>query len=279
MKLATATIVMMFTTTAFAEPTLERGAYLVEGPAGCGNCHTPIGPDGPDMTMNQAGRLVDETPEFTAIAPNITPGGRVGDWTDAEFVRAIREGITPGGTRVIGPPMPIALYRGLSDDDAMSIVMYLRTVPAVDNDPGESVYNIPLPPAYGPPIDSVAHPEEGVSVEYGEYLAGAVSHCIECHSPMGPMGPDWINQLGAGGFEFNGPWGVSESSNLTPYPEDGIAHWSDEDLAQMITTGTRPDGTAMLPPMGYDYFSRMTSDDLAAIILYLRQLPPLPFPM
>lgn len=279
MKLATATIVMMFTTTAFAEPTLERGAYLVEGPAGCGNCHTPIGPDGPDMTMNQAGRLVDETPEFTAIAPNITPGGRVGDWTDAEFVRAIREGITPGGTRVIGPPMPIALYRGLSDDDAMSIVIYLRTVPAVDNDPGESVYNIPLPPAYGPPIDSVAHPEEGVSVEYGEYLAGAVSHCIECHSPMGPMGPDWINQLGAGGFEFNGPWGVSESSNLTPHPEDGIAHWSDEDLAQMITTGTRPDGTAMLPPMGYGYFSRMTSDDLAAIILYLRQLPPLPFPM
>lgn len=279
MKLATATIVMMFTTTAFAEPTLERGAYLVEGPAGCGNCHTPIRPDGPDMTMNQAGRLVDETPEFTAIAPNITPGGRVADWTDAEFVRAIREGITPGGTRVIGPPMPIALYRGLSDDDAMSIVMYLRTVPAVDNDPGESVYNIPLPPAYGPPIDSVAHPEEGVSVEYGEYLAGAVSHCIECHSPMGPMGPDWINQLGAGGFEFHGPWGVSESSNLTPHPEDGIAHWSDEDLAQMITTGTRPDGTTMLPPMGYGYFSRMTSDDLAAIILYLRQLPPLPFPM
>lgn len=265
-------------TTAIAEPSLERGQYLVEGPAGCGNCHTPIGPDGPVMSMNLAGRLVEETPAFKAIAPNITPGGRVAEWTDEDFARAIREGLTPGGDRVIGPPMPIALYRGLSDDDVMSMVMYLRSVPAVENDPGESVYNIPLPPAYGAPIESVAHPIEGVTVEYGAYLAGPVAHCIECHSPMGPMGPDWINQLGAGGFKFHGPWGVSVSSNLTSHAEDGIAEWSDDDLVQMITRGVRPDGSPMMPPMGYGYYSRMTPDDLAALVLYLRQLPALPDP-
>ena len=60
---------------AFAEPTLERGEYLVEGPAGCGNCHTPMGPKGPIEGMNLAGRLVEKNPQFTAIAPNITPGG------------------------------------------------------------------------------------------------------------------------------------------------------------------------------------------------------------
>lgn len=265
-------------TTVLAEPSLERGKYLVEGPAGCGNCHTPLGPEGPVMEMNQAGRLVEETPGFTAIAPNITPGGRVAEWTDAEFARAIREGVTPGGTRVIGPPMPIALYRQLSDDDVMSIVMYMRGVPAVANDPGESVYNIPLPPSYGTPIGEVAHPEEGVTVEYGEYLAGPVAHCVECHSPMGPMGPDWINQLGAGGFSFHGPWGTSVSSNLTPHPEDGIAKWSDEEVRQMITMGARPDGSPMMPPMGYGYYSRMTPEDIDAIILYFRQIPARPDP-
>ncbi len=265
-------------TTVLAEPSLERGKYLVEGPAGCGNCHTPLGPEGPVMEMNQAGRLVEKTPGFTAIAPNITPGGRVAEWTDAEFARAIREGVTPGGTRVIGPPMPIALYRQLSDDDVMSIVMYMRSVPAVANDPGESVYNIPLPPSYGPPIGEVAHPEEGVTVEYGEYLSGPVAHCVECHSPMGPMGPDWINQLGAGGFSFHGPWGTSVSSNLTPHPEDGIAKWSDEEVRQMITMGARPDGSPMMPPMGYGYYSRMTPEDIDAIILYFRQIPARPDP-
>ncbi len=263
---------------AFAEPSLERGEYLVEGPAACGNCHTPLGPEGPMIELNHAGRLVEKNPGFTAIAPNITPGGRVAEWTDEEFARAIREGITPGRSRVIGPPMPIALYSRLSDDDVLSIVMYMRSLPAVENDPGESVYKIPLPPAYGPPVTSVVHPEEGVTVEYGEYLAGPVAHCIECHSPMGPMGPDWVNQLGAGGFEFHGPWGVSVSSNLTTHAEDGIAEWTDAELKQMITTGVRPNGNPMLPPMGYGYYSRMTPEDVDAIIYYLRQLPSLPDP-
>jgi mono/diheme cytochrome c family protein len=80
MKIRACTIIAILAGSgAFAEPTLERGEYLVEGPAACGNCHTPIGPDGPVMGMNQAGRLVEETPGFTAVAANVTPGGRVSD--------------------------------------------------------------------------------------------------------------------------------------------------------------------------------------------------------
>ncbi|MEH6648163.1 c-type cytochrome [Sulfitobacter sp.] len=264
---------------ALADPTVERGEYLVEGPAGCGNCHTPMGPNGPAERMNLAGRLVEENPHFTAIAPNITPRGRVSDWTDEEFARAIREGVTPHDTRVIGPPMPIALYSRLSDDDVFSMVKYLQTVPTVENDPGASTYKIPLPPAYGPPVGSVPHPEEGITVEYGEYLAGPVAHCIECHSPMGQEGgPDWINQPGAGGFKFDGPWGTSISANLTPHEEDGIASWTDDALKQMITAGLRPDGSQMMPPMGYHHYARLKPEDLDAIILYLRQLPALPDP-
>lgn len=257
---------------ALAEPSLERGTYLVEGPAACGNCHSPQGPEGPIPGMALAGMMVEQNEGFTAIASNITPAGAVGSWSDGELARAIREGIRPDGS-VIGPPMPIGLYRGLSDDDLMSIVMYLRQVPAVENDPGESVYNIPLPPAYGPPIDTVAAIPKGVTVEYGEYLAGPIAHCMECHTTFGPQGPMFDSHLGAGGFAFHGPWGTSIAPNITP---TGLSEYSDEELGRMIVAGLRPGDVPMLPPMPYPYFAKMTDDDLAAIMLYLRQLPALP---
>jgi mono/diheme cytochrome c family protein len=257
-----------------AEPSVERGEYLVRGPGGCGNCHTPKTAEGPDMANELGGFLVEKNPAFEAWAPNITPGARVAEWSDAELARAIREGIRPDGS-VIGPPMPIGLYRGLSDDDLNSIVAFLRTVPASANVVPASTYNIPLPPAYGPPVDSVSGPERGVSVAYGEYLAGPVAHCVECHTPMGEKGPMFDTHLGAGGFEFHGPWGTSVSANLTTH-EDGLAGYTDEEVKAMITQGIRPDGSRMLPPMGYAHYAMMTAEDLDAVVLYLRQLPPLP---
>ncbi len=259
---------------AHAEPSIERGEYLVRGIAGCGNCHTPLGPDGFVMEQELGGRLVEQNEMFTAIAPNITPSGSVAEWSDAELARAIREGIRPDGS-LIGPPMPFPMYRGLGDDDLASIVMFLRTLPAVDHDPGTSTYNKPLPPAYGPPVESVTAPVQGVTVEYGQYLAGPVAHCLECHTPFGPEGPMLETDLGRGGFEFHGPWGVSVAANLTSH-EDGLAGHSDDELRQMITQGVQPDGKPMMPPMPYGYLAQMTGDDLSAIILYLRSLPPLP---
>lgn len=258
-----------------AGPSVERGEYLVQGPMGCGNCHTPFGPQGPDIGRDLAGRLVEQNPMFTAISSNITPAGRVAGWTDAELGRAIRECLRPDGS-LIGPPMPCTVYRGLGDADLASVVMYLRTVPAVGNDPGASVYNIALPPAYGAPVDSVTAPERGVTAAYGAYLAGPVAHCLECHSPIGPQGPmlDPAN-LGAGGLAFQGPWGVSVAANITGHA-DGLAGYSDAGIAAMVTQGRRPDGSAMMPPMPYPYLARMSDADLAALILFLRALPPLP---
>ncbi|MEP2533990.1 c-type cytochrome [Shimia sp.] len=259
---------------AAAEVSVERGEYLVRGPAGCGNCHTPQTPNGPDMDNELGGFIVEKSAAMEAWAVNITPGSRVADWSDAELAKAIREGIRPDGS-VIGPPMPIGLYRGLSDDDLHSIVAFIRTVPASDNVTPFSTYSFPLPPAYGPPIESISAPERGVSVEYGAYLAGPVAHCLECHTPLGDKGPKFDTHLGAGGFEFHGPWGKSVSSNLTPH-EDGLAGYSDAEVKAMITKGVRPDGSRMMPPMGYHHYAAMTEDDLNAVVLYLRQMPPLP---
>lgn len=263
-------------TPVLAETPVERGEYLVRGPMGCGNCHTPLGPEGPVAGQELAGRLVDDNPAFTAWAPNITPGGRAAGWSDAELAHAIREGLRPDGS-LIGPPMPFTMYRGISDADLAAVVAFLRTLPAVENETPASTYRIPLPPAYGPPVGSVTAPERGVTAEYGAYMATAITHCMECHTPMGPQGPMLDMGLGQGGFEFHGPWGVSVAANLTS-GEDGLAGYSDDEIKAMITQGRRPDGTAMPPPMPYGYLARMTPGDLDAIVLYLRALPPLPDP-
>jgi mono/diheme cytochrome c family protein len=259
---------------AHAETPIERGEYLVRGPAGCGNCHTPMGPNGFVAEQEFSGRLVEDVEAFTAYAPNITPGGRVAQWSDAELKKAIREGLRPDGS-LIGPPMPFSMYRGLADADLDAMIAFLRTVPAVDNTTPPSVYRIPLPPAYGPPVESVTAPERGPTADYGAYLAGPVSHCMECHTPMGPQGPMLDSALGQGGFEFHGPWGVAVSSNLTSH-EDGLKGYGDDEIKTMITKGERPGGSKMFPPMPYPFLAKMTPDDLTAVVAYLRSLPPLP---
>ena len=140
---------------AVAETQLERGKYLVESIMGCGNCHTPVGPDGPilDKALS-GGPPIGEGNAFTAVPSNITPDPEtgIGKWTDAQIKIAIRQGKRPDGT-LIGPPMPFGQYRGIADADIDAVVAYLRTVPAVNNAVAKSTYNIPLPPAWGPPID------------------------------------------------------------------------------------------------------------------------------
>ena len=256
---------------ASAEGDLARGEYLVTTVMGCGNCHTPLGPDGFVQEAALSGRMVEDLEQFTAIAPNITPAGRVADWSDDELATAIREGVRPDGS-IIGPPMPFQVYRRISDDDLSAVVAYLRTVSAVEGDPGESEYRIPLPPAYGPPVENVSAPEPGVTEEYGDYLV-AIAHCMECHSAPTPQGPDVMGEgFARGGMEFHGPGGTVTAPNITN-GEDGIAGWSDAELKAMITEGVRPDGEPMLPPMPYPFLAGMTADDLDAVVLYLRSLP------
>lgn len=259
-----------------AETPLERGEYLVRGPMGCGNCHTQQGPAGPDMAKELAGgQAVIDDAMMKAVSANITPAGSVGGWSDAELARAIREGIRPDGT-LIGPPMPFAFYRNLSDTDVAAIVAFLRTVPPVENEVPKSVYNIPLPPAWGPPVGHVADIPRGATVEYGAYMAGPVAHCLECHTPMGPDGHFLFETaLGQGGLEFPGPWGVLVAANITS-SKDGLSGYTDDQIKAMITQGKHADGRPMLPPMPYPYLAKMTPGDLDALILYLRTLPPLP---
>lgn len=264
-----------------SETLLDRGRYLVETIAGCGNCHTPKTSDGvPIADMNLAGAFVIEEPGlFIAYAPNITMDVEtgLGDWSDADLIRAIREGFRPDGT-LIGPPMPTPFYRDMSDRDVRAIVAYLRTVQPVENAVPASEYQIPLPPNWGPPVESVPEVSRTDRLAYATYLAETIGHCNECHTPM-VEGRHDFSRTGLGGRAFPDIFGLGYtaiSANVTPHPTLGIGAWTDAQIKRAITQGIRPDGRQMLPSMGFSYYAQMTDEDLDALVFYLRSLAPQP---
>jgi mono/diheme cytochrome c family protein len=262
---------------AAAQTPLERGKYLVESIMGCGNCHTPVGPNGPILDKALSGGPPIGDKAFTAVPSNITPDPEtgIGKWSDAQIKVAIRQGRRPDG-KLIGPPMPFGQYHGIADADIDAVVAYLRSVPAVHNAVAKSTYKMPLPPAWGPPIDKpIAAPPASDKVAYGAYLAGPLGHCVECHTPMGAdHRQQYATLLGAGGMQFEGPWGLSVAKNITSDPEHGLGKWTDAEIERAIRTGIDKDGHPLKPPMGYAYYSKISADDMAALIAWLRTLPP-----
>ena len=262
------------------EALLARGEYLVNGIVACGNCHTPRNADATTNTdMRLAGGFVIEEPGFRAYAPNITqdhePG--IGAWREEEIMRAIREGVRRDGT-IIGPPMPIPSYRGMSDSDVRAIVAYLRTVTPVRNSVPRSVFNFPLPEAWGQPLGTVPDVSRDDSLAYGTYLGNALGHCMECHTPMVDGAFDF-SRTGAGGMVFEKPLGLdiaAMAANITPHPEQGIGSWTDDEIKRAIRQGISRDGRKLARIMAFDYYQNISDDDLDALIVYLRSMPPQP---
>ena len=260
---------------AFAEQTADRGAYLVEGIANCGNCHAPQEPSGALPLTPLSGGPAISTPGFTAYPPNITPHPEdgIGTWTAAQVVTALREGFTPDG-RVLRPPMPVPFYRSMSDDDAFAIATYLLSRVAVPGQAPRSRYKVPTPTGYGPPVGHVSAPPREATAAYGAYL-GSMGHCMLCHTPLGADGQrDYLHRMGAGGLVMEGVFGRAVSANITSDRASGIGGWSDADIARALT-GERPDGRRLASPMPTAYLARLTQDDRAALVAWLRTLPPI----
>lgn len=271
-----AAVVAMSAGLSFAQSPLERGRYLVDGIAACGNCHAAQDAKRqPIPGRGLSGGEVFDTPVFKAYASNITPDPEtgIGKWTDAQLGKAIREGVRPDGS-IIGPPMPIEFLREVSDADLAAIIAYLRAQAPVRNAVPKSAYKIPLPPSYGPPVANVQAPLRGDAVKYGAYLA-AMGHCMECHTPQVKGRLD-MSRVGAGGRTFEGPWGQSLSRNLTPGTA-GLGSWSDAEIERAIRTGVARDGSRLKPPMAYGAYGKINAEDMRALIAYVRSLKPLPF--
>jgi mono/diheme cytochrome c family protein len=274
---------------AMAEPSAQRGSYLVNTIMACGNCHTPRDSDGRAMTEKtlSGGGLSFATPAFVATAPNITPDVEtgIGSWSDAEIKRALIEGIRPDHGRNAGVPlaaiMPANFYRGLLPDDLDSIVAYLRSIKPVPNEVPAPVYKLPVH------RDPYPDAEAGFTtatltdpVKRGDYLV-TIGHCMECHSAWSRGVSDFKTGLGRGGRAFpprpGTPGGSPDSiaANITSDSTAGIGAWTDREIVRAVTQGIARDGHALRPPMAFDYYAGLTETDLADIVAYLRTVPPL----
>jgi mono/diheme cytochrome c family protein len=252
---------------------VARGKYLVNGPALCANCHTPRGADlRPVMSKFLSGGEKFTSPVFVTYSRNITPDKDtgIGTWSDAQIIRAMREGFTKEG-KTLGPPMPFEMLNKMSDDDARAIVAYLRTAKPMHNEVPEPKYKIPLEPQR--PAKGDPAPSKSDKVAYGGYLV-TMAHCLECHTPQVGPARDYERQLGAGGFSFEYAGTIVRSRNITSDKETGIGNMTDAQIKRAITQGIDREGKQLIPLMPYLFLKNLTAEDLDAVVAFVRTLPP-----
>lgn len=262
---------------ASADTPMERGKYLVEGILTCGNCHTPRGPGGVlDTSKRHAGGpQVWETPQYKVHPTNITPDREtgIGAWTPDQVKAAIRDGKRPDGQQ-LAPQMPYGFYKVFTPTDLDAVVAYVLAQAPISRKVEPPVYKVKkmtvdIPPGAEKPMAESAMKDP---MKRGFYLV-TIGHCMECHTPLVNGHRDFKNRLGTGGERFPGPWGMSVSRNITSHQQNGIGAWSDDEVKRAITQGVSKDGRKMLPPMGYEWYARMSEGDLSAIVAYLRTVP------
>jgi mono/diheme cytochrome c family protein len=256
-----------------------RGEYIVRNVAVCGGCHAA------DPQHDVDGPLSGGT-EFrdwrigTARASNLTSDAAtgLGTWSEAEIVRALRNGQRKDG-RLLAPVMPYEWFHEMSDDDAFAVARYLKTLSPVRNEVRQSpnfVFKLGKLLFLAPkaPISASAPPRDATS-EYGGYLAQHVGLCADCHTPRSGLlaAPD-KSRLFAGVAHPPKDF-PANPSNLTPDTATGIGKWSETDFLQTLRTGVIPDGATLHPFMPWRQIRRMSDDDLRAMYRYMRTLPPI----
>jgi len=260
---------------------IARGKYVFGATGGCG-CHTESG--NPPKPPNSGGRKY-EGPFGTVYSSNITPDPKtgIGNWTDEQIITAIRLGRRPNGERLV-PVHPYTVFNGMAAEDLKMLVAFLRTVPPV-NRPTRPKKLVPLfeslalpawlaafAPRETPPA---AAPASGAA--RGEYLVRAVAHCGECHSPR-TMTQATDNSRFLGG-NATGPEGAA-MPNITPDPDTGIGKWSEEEIADYLASGNKPDGDVAGGLMAEVIegtlagYKDLTKADRLAIAKYLKTVPP-----
>lgn len=263
---------------------VERGRYLATHVTGCLGCHSEgeITKPGDPVKAGTlgGGRDFGVLPGFPGHirAPNITPdpGHGLGKWTDGEILRAMREGVSRDG-RPLFPMMPYGNFASLSDDDALAIVAYLRTLAPLPTDPGAMEVTFPtsmfirLAPK---PLDQAPPPAPPATdrLARGRWLL-QMANCADCHTPS-DKGRKIPGKELAGGNHFTWPTGGDlYVPNITPDPATGVGAYSDEDLLRVLNDGVNKAGKPLYM-MPWPWYKGMADEDKLALIAALREVKP-----
>lgn len=267
---------------------LARGEYLFHAVTQCGFCHgktdrswryglvqpTSVGAGGNPFPLGEAGIV---------YARNITPTA-LGEWTDGELIRALRDGVSRDGTPLF-PIMPYNNYRHMSQEDLYALVAYVRTLrPVPDRAPPRElafpmsliIRMMPSPAAWPPPPRAPARAD---TVAYGQYVFTLAS-CGECHTPRDRGEPLPGLEL-SGGMEFLEDDWIVRSANISPDSLTGIGRWTRDDFVARFKgmsihrrSPVRRGPDEPISPMPWITYGDMTEEDLGVIYDYLRTVTP-----
>lgn len=258
---------------------VARGQYIFTA-AGCTSCHT----DEKNKGAFLAGGVPLATPFGTFYGPNITPDPTdgIGRWTEADFVRALRDGVSPRGQ--LFPVFPFTSFTKMSDADVKDLWAYLRSVPPVATPSKPHDIRFPFSLRFAQIVWKALFftpgrfrpdPTKSAEVNRGAYIVQALSHCGECHTPRNVLGGFEAGMAYAGAAK--GPDGHAVP-NITPDPETGIGKWSDGDIAEVLKSGMTPDGDFVGSGMAEEVrntTSKLTDSDVRAVVAYLKSVPPI----
>jgi mono/diheme cytochrome c family protein len=275
---------------------VARGSYIVNAVISCGDCHSPRGATGPIPGKEFSGVdcFISTDPSHDAgclNSANLTNDETgLKNFTDDQIKNMFLNGKTP--TRNLVNVMPYYVLHNMTDDDASSVVAYLRTLPGVShtsrtNDP-------PFTPPANPsaPIDPALIPvgadaglDAGGDPMNGRYLAQFV--CMECHTQHSAPGVDpalQMTKVFGGGEDFpSAELGLPSppfpadiySANLTP-DDTGLKTYSIEDIVKVLHKGLNPQDGGVCPPMPVGpngAFGHLTDKDALDIASYIHNVP------
>ncbi len=271
--------------------TVARGEYLFKYSWQCWNCHAS------ERNANASPRggyyfdLRNIGPGFGEFySRNITPDSAtgIGSWTDGEIVQAIREGVNKD-RHLLFPIMPVTWLNKISDDDALAIVAYLRSIPPVHHAVPDREVSLVTKALMAfnqltaaPEVkEKIVAPPVGQTPEYGKYFATALAGCAECHTPFNLQnGQVYFDSLFAGGVI---PFGRDEGEPIIAYARNlrsgapgAVQGWTETQFMDAVVGGMRPDSTVLVPHMPYAHYKFLHKEDLAAAYLYLKSLDPIP---
>ena len=254
---------------------VERGAYLAKA-ADCMACHTTQG------GKPYAGGLGFKLPFGTLYSTNITPDKDtgIGDYSDQDFLNAVHRGVRRDGARLY-PAMPFVSYTYMTDADALAIKAYLFSLPPVHAAAPDNTLAFPFNQRWAMNFwsavfnsDTRFEPDTSQSPEWnrGAYLAEALAHCGECHTPRN-LAFALDNRLKFAGAVTAG-W---RAFNISSDKATGIGSWRDDDLISYLSIGHAAGHGTAAGPMGEAVdrsFSQLTPEDVRAVVAYLRTVPP-----
>jgi mono/diheme cytochrome c family protein len=250
------------------------GKELAQGLAACGFCHGQLASAQSPLV---GGRIIyDKYGQVTA--PNITGSvSGVGTWTTNQLVRAIRAGV--GKDEALLSPEVHRGFEWMADEDVLSIVSYLRSLPPVDNtverrsvsfiDRNTTGFFDRAQEVRG----YVARIQPRFEIAYGEYLATRVARCQSCHN--GPSTLLTEEQPFAGGKTIVTESGERIAPGITGAEVDGLGNWSEQEIVHYLQSGETPEGRAIDPEFcPVEFYRNAAPADLKAIAHFLKAVQP-----